>query len=176
MTDAPAGAPELDLPSRVRAFLAAHSTMVLATAGESGPWAAPLFYALDDDPELGLLFVSNAASRHGRDLAARPAAAAAIAAQHEQWRTIRGAQLEGDVEALAGERRLDALHTLVERFPWLTGMAASSDEQERRIAARLTDSTVYRLRVCRALLIDNELAFGDREELVIRPAGPTASA
>jgi uncharacterized protein YhbP (UPF0306 family) len=150
--------------------------MVLATAGASGPWAAPVFYALDDTARLGLLFVSNAASRHGGDLASQGAAAAAIAAQHEQWRTIRGVQLEGEVEALAGEARLEALNLLVERFPWLTDMAASADEQERRIAARLTESTVYRLHPWRAVLIDNEREFGSREELVIRPAGPTASA
>ena len=165
-----------DLSGRGRAFLAAHSTMVLATCGEAGPWAAPVFYALEDGAELGLLFVSNAASRHGRDLAANPSAAAAIAAQHEHWRTIRGVQLEGEVAALAGGPRLDALTALVERFPWLTEMAASADEQERRIAARLTESTVYRLRPWRAVLIDNERAFGSREEVVLRPAGPAASA
>ena len=175
---APSGgpAPALpDLPSRVRAFLAAHSTMVLATCGDAGPWAAPVFYALADAAEPGLLFVSNAASRHGRDLASGTAAAA-VAAQHEQWRTIRGVQLEGTVEALAGEPRLEALNLLVERFPWLTDMAASPDEQERRIAARLTESTIYRLRPWRVVLIDNELEFGSREELLIRPAGPPASA
>ena len=176
MTSVRDAAAQASLPGRVRAFLAAHSTMVLATSGVAGPWAAPVFYALDDSAELGLLFVSHATSRHGRDLAAGGTAAAAVAAQHEQWRAIRGVQLEGEVDALTGEPRLDALQALVERFPWLTELAASSDEQERRIAALLIDATIYRLRPSRAVLIDNEVAFGSRDELVIRPSGLPASA
>lgn len=155
------------LDERIRGFLAEHTTMVLATAGADGPWAAPVFYALDSDGPtgFGLVFVSSAASRHGGDIGAAGPAAAAVAAQHESWRTIRGVQLEGEAFALEGDARLEALHVLVERFPWLSDMASSADEQERRIAERLTDSTVYRLVPRRAVLTDNERGFGSREEL-----------
>lgn len=155
----------LGLGERVRAFLAGHTTMVLATAGADGSWAAAVLYAVADDAEgLGCVFVSSPESRHGRDIGAR-GPAAAVNAQHESWRTIRGVQLEGEVTALDGELRLEALLALVERFPWLSDMASSADEQERRIAERLTASTVYRLAPRRAVLIDNERGFGSREEL-----------
>ena len=53
---------ELD---RVRAFLAEHTTMTLATVGPSGePQAAAVFYVADE--QLNLFFLSSPTSRHSR--------------------------------------------------------------------------------------------------------------
>lgn len=171
---------EQPLERRIAAFLQAHAAMTLATAGAGGPWAATVFYAVADghggstgsaggeaaaSPHgLALVFVSHERSRHARDIGEGARVAAAVNAQHEHWRTIRGVQLEGAVERLRGEARAEALQVLVARFPWLTDMAISADEQERRIASRLTASSVYRLVLERAVLIDNERFFGSREE------------
>lgn len=152
----------LPVRDRVRRLLAQHTTLVLATAGEDGaPWACALFYALDEDG-LSPLVVSSAGSRHAANLAARPSAAAAVNAQHDEWRTIEGVQLEGPVELLAGDARARALARYLERFPWL-GALDADDAAERRIREHLAAADVYRLRPERLVLVENARGFGVRQ-------------
>lgn len=145
----------LNLSDEAAAFLLAHHVLTLATQGPDGPWAAALFYAVDGDD---LLFLSTPFSRHGRDLAREPRCAATIQDQEQDWRSIRGLQIEGYASALEGIEREQARRTYGERFPFVRQGAPAA------IAQALARVQWYRLRMERLLFIDNSRGLGRRQE------------
>jgi uncharacterized protein len=146
----------LNLAPDVAAFLHEHHVMTLATQGDQGPWAAALFYAIDGDD---LLFLSTPASRHGRDLANDPRCAATIQDQEQDWRSIRGIQLEGVAAPLAGDERDRARRLYAERFAFVRPELAPA-----AILEALARVQWYRLRVARLFFINNSRGFGRRQQ------------
>ena len=146
----------LQLTEEVETFLRGHHVMTLATQGEQGPWAAALFYARDGDD---LVFLSTPASRHARDLARDPRCAATIQGQEQDWRSIRGIQLEGVAAPLEGAQREPARRIYAERFAFVRpGVAPAA------IVEALARVQWYRLRVARLFFIDNSRGFGRRQQ------------
>jgi uncharacterized protein len=146
----------LNLTDEVAAFLHGHHVMTLATQGDEGPWAAALFYAPEGDD---LVFLSAASSRHGRDLASQPRCAASIQDQEQDWRRIRGIQLEGVAARLEGADGEQARRVYAERFAFVRPQHAPA-----AILEALARVQWYRLRVSRLLFIDNRRGFGKRQE------------
>ncbi|MGD8498897.1 MAG: pyridoxamine 5'-phosphate oxidase family protein, partial [Chromatiales bacterium] len=147
----------------IDALLRASNTMTLATSGSDGPWAAAVFFASDE--ALGLYFVSDPRTRHGRHITASGRAAAAVHADCADWAEIRGIQLEGAVTGLDGEARRAGLERYLAKFPRIRALCERpGDENEVRIAARLRDATLYRLAPERIRLIDNGRGFGFKAE------------
>ena len=152
------GAPDRsELRERIEAFLDAHHVMTLATRGPAGPWAAAVFYANDG---LTLYFISAPSSRHSRDIEAGGAVAASIHAECSDWREIRGIQLEGSANRLAGAARAAAALCYGKKFPLLANLAAAPAE----IAAAMTRVEWYQVTPQRLRLIDNTRGFGHKEE------------
>lgn len=145
----------LTLPADVAGYLAAHHTMTLATHGPDGPWAAAVFYAEAGD---ALYFVSVAGSRHCGDLAADSRCAATIHAEVDNWRAIRGIQLAGRVDELAGHERDAARTRYQEKFPFAHPATAAPT-----LLQALTKVRWYRLRIERLYFIDNARGFGQRQ-------------
>ena len=153
-----------DTRGRVRRMLEAHHTATLATSGPEGPWAAAVFFA--SDAGLRLYFLSDSRTRHGRDLAARPWAAAAIHADCRDWSEIRGLQIEGAVTVLEGERREAALALYLAKFTEVRRLIEQPrDADETTIAGRLAAAGMYCLVPSLIRLIDNSRGFGFREEV-----------
>lgn len=146
------------LQDKTLAYLADHHVMTLATHGPEGLWAAAVFYAEDD---FDLLFLSAATTRHARNLAANPAAAATIQRDYRDWPEIKGVQLEGTVERLEGAERAAAIARYGRKFPLVAGAAKAP----AMIARALARVAWYRLRPTRLYLIDNSLGFGHRDEV-----------
>lgn len=146
----------LNLSDEAAAFLHAHHVLTLATQGPEGPWAAALFYAVEGDD---LLFLSTPFSRHGRDLARDPRCAATIQGQEQDWRSIRGLQIEGYASALEGAERERARRVYGERFAFVRQGSAPA-----AIAQALARVQWYRLRMERLLFIDNSRGLGRRQE------------
>jgi len=146
----------LHLPHEVTGYLAQHHVMTLATHSADGPWAAAVFYALHGDE---LVFLSSPKTRHCTDLAHDARCAAAIQAQPEDWRAIRGVQIEGRVEELHGEELAHARDAYAERFPFVRPAGAPG-----AIVAALARVRWYRLRIARLWFIDNARGFGDRRQ------------
>jgi uncharacterized protein YhbP (UPF0306 family) len=144
---------------RALAYLAAHRVMTLATHGPDGPWAAAVFYANDG---LELYFLSSPASRHASNLAAQPAAAATVQEDYADWREIKGVQLEGRVEELAGADEARALSLYGEKFPFAANRAGAP----AAIAAALAKVRWYRLTAARAYFVDNAVGFGHRDQVL----------
>ena len=155
-----------DTRAAILELLESVGVATLATAGAAGPWAAPVFYASDE--ALRLYFVSDARTRHGRDILARPEVAAAVYSDCTGWVDIRGLQLVGKVEALAGAEREAGLARYLARFPEIAALSGYPDgSDEAEIARRLQAATLYRLTPRRIRLIDNSRGFGFRDELVL---------
>ncbi|HEY0878462.1 MAG TPA: pyridoxamine 5'-phosphate oxidase family protein [Zeimonas sp.] len=158
-----------DARDRIRALIASNRVMTLASTGAGGPWVAPVFYAerFEADTRPWLVFVSSPSSRHVAELAADPRAAAAIHGDASDWRTLRGVQIAGRVQALEG----DALHTArgayATKFPQI-GDPAQAPEAIARAFARVR---WFALRAERIFLTDNAVSFGSREEIVYARAG-----
>lgn len=144
---------------RALAYLAGHHVMTLATAGPQGPWAAAVFYANEG---FDLCFLSSPSSRHCTELRANVAAAATVQEDYADWRAIRGLQLEGRVEELAGDEagRVRALYG--EKFP----IARPADDTPAPIAAALAKVRWYRFAAGRVFWIDNAAGFGKREQVL----------
>lgn len=146
----------LHLPQDVAGYLTQHHVMTLATQSAEGPWAAAVFYAVHGDD---LIFLSSPKTRHCVDLAHDARCAATIQSQPEDWRAIRGIQVDGRVEELRGEELDRARDAYAERFPFVRPAGAPA-----AIVAALARVRWYRLRVARLWFIDNARGFGDRQQ------------
>jgi len=172
------------LKSTVLEYLRQHRTLTLATTQADQPWAAPVFYA-----NLGfkLYFLSNPKnSRHGQNLAANQRVAAAITedyplARLDDWRKIKGIQLEGTASLLTHEAELaQAVEVYVAKYPftapYLKGMFAFPRittilEKAGRSLKVVPDFSAslenrfYQLTPERVWFVDNETSFEHRKEV-----------
>ena len=106
-------------------FLAAHTTLSLATVGPDGaPAAAAVFYAADDD--LNLYFLSEERTQHGGNLLADPRVAGTIHADGQDWRGIRGVQVRGVARIVAGADLTHAAAVYGRKFAFVAALLAGS--------------------------------------------------
>jgi uncharacterized protein YhbP (UPF0306 family) len=144
-----------ELKLRLKQFLAAHTTLTLATLAEDGrPQAAPLFYAELDD--LSLIFISEPKARHSQNVAHDGRVAVTIYTDGQQWQTIRGLQLEGVCAALSGEAAEIAQTTYLAKYPFIA--------TDPFLAGLLQKVTFYKISPTWLRLIDNSQGFGHKEE------------
>lgn len=151
------------LPEHVRHFLQSHFTLTLATAAGGLPWAAAVYYVCDDD--LNLQFISDPAARHVREGLATGQVAVAIHGAHQPWPTIRGVQIAGRLEQVAGDARAVSERLYLARFTDL-GMLlkAPAGEGANPVARKFRESMFYRIQPLRVRYIDNTRGFGKPEE------------
>jgi uncharacterized protein YhbP (UPF0306 family) len=145
----------------LRDFLAAQSTMALATAGltDGRPQVAPLFFASDED--LNLYWISAPESRHSANISDWNDVAVAIYADTWEWSGIKGVQLEGDAMPVTGEdERQHALAVYRAKFPFVSD----------KFAELIEESMVYTLRPCWIRWLDNARRFGYKQEYSLVPS------
>lgn len=149
---------------QLRAFLAAHNTMTVATVGPQGePQAAAVFYAADE--QLNLYFLSSPSSRHSQNLLRDARVAATIHADGQAWKEIRGLQIEGIVQQVEGPLMLaQAVRTYGGRFDFLRGLLGDAAEGPAALRGPVASSRFYVLRPAWIRLIDNSQGFGHKEE------------
>jgi len=152
---------DTELGRQIASFLAAHHVMSLATAGPGGPHAASLFYACDG---LALIWVSEPASQHSRDIEADARVAATVAPDYSDFAAIRGVQIVGAAQRIvAADEHKRQLAQLEKRYSFL-GQLAEGPPKLREAYAR---TAVYRLQPTRIVLIDNSKGFGHKETLEV---------
>ncbi len=140
---------------QLRAFLAEHTTLTLATVGPDGePQAADLYYAETDD--LTLYFISAADSRHATNVARDPRVAATVHANAPHWRDIRGVQLEGMCARVVGAGRAKAWARYTAKFPFVLTDAS--------LAHALQRVEMYRITPHWLRWIDNTVGLGHNQE------------
>jgi uncharacterized protein YhbP (UPF0306 family) len=143
-----------DTRARLAEFLAAQSTLSLATLGAGGqPESASLFFAADTD--LRLYWLSSGHSRHSQNLARQPAVAVTIHNQTWSWTEITGVQMQGPAVLVpAGEAWHAAWSLYLAKFSFASQMEAE-----------VRKSNFYVLTADWIRLIDNRLGFGHKEEI-----------
>lgn len=143
---------------RLRSFLAAHTTLTLATVAPDGlPWAVSLFYAEGSD--LSLYFASEETVRHSQNLRANPGVSATIAGDGQPWQKIHGLQLAGKCRLLENSERDPAWEIYAAKFPFV--------RESGMLAQRLREGGFYRISPAWIRLIDNRREFGFKEELLL---------
>jgi uncharacterized protein len=150
------------LPPVVADYLCAHHVMTLATHGAEGPWASAVFYANEG---ASLIFLSAPNTRHCRNLALDARCAATIQEDYDDWKQIKGIQLEGRVIELQGDEEKRAQHIYGEKFP-IVGAAAGIPPAIVKALARVR---WFRLVPERFHFIDNSKGFGHRDEIDLAP-------
>jgi len=139
-------------------YLRAHNVMTLATAGDSGPWAAAVFYASVD---FTLYFVSAPDTRHSRVIASRPRVAVTVQEDYREWSAIKGLQIEGVAHIIVGPEQSAASATYRAKYPFV-GIAST-------LAAAMAKVAWYKVEPDRVFYLDNSIRFGYREEIVLTP-------
>ena len=140
------------------AYLDGHQVMTLATYGPQGLWAAAVFYASD---AFDLYFLSAGHTRHGRNLAAAARAAATIQEDYADWPQIKGIQLEGVIELLEGQARIEAITLYQAKYLYIQTAGEN-------LRAALEAINWYRLTPDRFYFIDNSKGFGHRDEIDLK--------
>jgi hypothetical protein len=110
-----------------------------------------------------LIFLSAPTTRHARNLEADPRCAATIQDDTADWKAVKGIQLEGRVERLAGDAAQAAHRRYAEKFP-LVGPLAKIPPA---IVEALAKIRWYRLTPSRLYFIDNGKGFGHRDEIAV---------
>ena len=147
-----------NLNDEVRAFLADHTVLSLATVGPKGePQAADVYYVQSDDPVL--YFVSGAHSRHAGNIARDPRAAGTIHALSTEWRDIRGVQLEGTCVRITGQERVKAWTRYTTKYPFVLSDPA--------LIPALGTVRMYRFTPHWLRWIDNSIALGHNVEYLL---------
>jgi uncharacterized protein YhbP (UPF0306 family) len=138
----------------IRTLLVAQSTLLLATVdGNGDPRATPLFYLAGEGPRL--YWFSSSASLHSRNAMRAGKASAAVFAETDAWRKIRGVQMRGSVtQVRETELRQTVAAQYVERFH----LSAAP-----RLALRR--ATLYCLRPTWIRYLDNARRLGFRFEM-----------
>jgi len=145
-----------EITEAVKEVLKAESTMALATVDGNGVVSsAPVFYSFDQ--RLQLYWLSSSASRHSRNIAGHPQAAASVYPSIRQWTEIRGVQIEGTASVIADP---------AERS-WVIGEYVVRFRLRDRFHDAIEKSTLYRLRPAWVRYLDNSRGFGYSAETAL---------
>jgi len=146
-----------ELEAAILEELRNHSVMTLATNDQAGPHAVSLMYAHD---AFDIYWLSDPKTRHSEHLASGFPVAATIAAQQEDFRKIRGLQMDGEARLLTGSaEETAAFNLLVARYAFLKKFGGG------KLARHLGAAAIYRFRPATITLIDNSRGFGFKQSL-----------
>ena len=137
-----------DLKQQLLAFLREHQVLTLAV---DGPYAAAVFYAVDDD--LNLYFVTDPKTRHGQALGGK--VAGTIQRDRQSWKEIRGVQLTGHCRRLTGAAAVVGWALFLKRFA-LAGVA--------ELAPAFAKVELWKITPDWLRLTDNRQGFGHKAE------------
>lgn len=114
----------------VREKLNASQYVVLATQGQDGPWACPLYFAYDE--QLNLYVLSQpSTSLHMKHVAANSAVACAVYDSSQQnMRAVAGVQIKGSAHIVGPDEVQTAFDTYFAPTPTRTPPAAAFPPQE----------------------------------------------
>ena len=152
-----------NLKRQILDYLKGHNTMTLATCAGDLPWAATVFFASDD---LKLYFFSAPESRHCQNLAANARVAVTIQEDYQDWRAIKGIQLEGRVTLVDGViEKAKAMAIYAIKYPDVIKLF--TDPSSGVFHKAFLKVKFYCVVTEKLFFIDNQQGFGKRQELPI---------
>ena len=151
---------EAELESALLAELGRHNVLSLAVVSDARPHSVSLMYAHDD---FDIYWLSDPKTRHSRCLASNPSVAVTIAAQHKDFREIRGVQMAGNAHRLTDtDAQAMGFNLLLARYPFLKKFSIG------KLARHMGAAAVYRFRPTNMTFIDNSRGFGFKQTLVLQ--------
>jgi len=139
--------------------------MTLATSAGDLPWAATVFYASDG---LRLYFFSAPESRHCQNLAANGRVAVTVQEDYQDWRKIKGIQLEGQAELVDGVvEKAKAMTIYALKYPEVIKLF--TDPTSGVFHKAFLKVKFYCVVPEKLFFIDNAQGFGKRQELLLQP-------
>ena len=151
------------LKQQILDYLKAHNTMTLATCVGEAPWAATVFFASDD---LRLYFFSAPDSRHCQNLAVNSKVAVTIQEDYQDWRVIKGIQLEGHVELVDSLlEKAKAMTIYARKYPDVIKLF--TDPSSGVFHKAFLKVKFYCVTPEKCFFIDNSQGFGKRQELLL---------
>lgn len=159
----------MQFPDPVRAFLAAHNTLTLATInGDGSPHASDLFYVYED---AAFYFLSDPASRHAQNLARAPRVSATIHGNARGWQDIRGVQIIGAAARVTKRvERARAFAAYLAKYAFV-GEALPRVEMLGRAHEIFGVVELYKIAPRWLRWIDNAQRFGHKEEFKMTDDG-----
>jgi uncharacterized protein YhbP (UPF0306 family) len=130
---------------RILKFLRCHHVMTLATCCDNRPWCCQCFYVYVDRL-CGLVFTSDASTRHIIEALQQPHVAGSIVLESKIVGILQGIQLEGTLIEAYGELLKEIKTAYIKRFPF----------------ALLMDTKLWFLELTSIKMTDNRLGFGKK--------------
>ncbi len=152
-----------DLRRFVLEYLEEAKLMTVATAKDSEPWAASVWYVHDN--ELNLYFISRRSRRHSLELKENPHVAGTITKPHVigSGEKVRGIQFEGVAHEATGKTLKKALSLYLAKYPTAEKIPLENLQDKNFMAA-------FYVIHPKVLVLFDEINFPDepRQELRIR--------
>ena len=126
-------------------FLHKHHVLTLATTYENRPWCCHCFYVYIDSL-CGLVFTSDATTRHIVEAQQQPNVAGSIVLESKTIGKLQGIQLEGKLIEAEGELLKKIKIAYLKRFPF----------------ALLMETKLWFLELSTIKMTDNQLGFGKK--------------
>ncbi len=126
-------------------FLHRHHVMTLATVHDNRPWCSQCFYVFVDHL-CGLVFTSDATTRHITEALQQPYVAGSILLETKMVGKLQGIQLEGRLIEAEGELLKEIKTAYIKRFPF----------------AVLMETKLWFLELASLKMTDNQLGFGKK--------------
>lgn len=153
------------LKKTILEYMERHNTVSLATEKDGVPHAATVFYI---NIGLDLYFLSSSSSRHGENFSHNPQVSGTINEDYSNWLLIKGIQMEGRVEEVGSILKNGKLaKAYVKKFPAVTDFLLSPKKLGQAIVKKVAKVKFYKLTPARIFFIDNEISFGNRDELLL---------
>ncbi len=139
-------------------YIRERNVMTLATHGSEGLWAAAVFYVNDG---FTFYFLSAESTRHVINMKCSPQVSATIQLDYDNWKDIKGVQMEGQVVSLGKQEKISAITRYGIKFP-VVGNAMKSPAE---IKKAMTKVSWYKLVPDRLFFINNAKGLGHRDEV-----------
>ncbi|MDA8139887.1 MAG: pyridoxamine 5'-phosphate oxidase family protein [Desulfobacteraceae bacterium] len=137
-------------------------TMVLATAADGAPWAAPVYFVYHAP---GFYFFSSPRARHVEEGLGADVVAASIFADSDQWDQIQGLQMSGRLQWVQKKTKKIAISArFILKFPFAEPFLRSGQEVKRPRATPDIANRVqlYMFEPSEVYYLNNRLGFGQR--------------
>lgn len=139
------------------------STLTLATADQSGPWSAPVYYVCLNGR---FYFFSSPQSRHIRQTTGSGEAAASLFHQADSWQTIRGIQMRGTVEQVHSVAlSIKPIAMYLKRFDFVREFFVDNPTPDLDAFFLRFKARLYTFIPTAVDYIDNRLGFGTRHRI-----------
>ncbi|BBO67491.1 hypothetical protein DSCA_14210 [Desulfosarcina alkanivorans] len=151
-------------------LIQSESTLTLATAGQSGPWSAPVYFVCLDGR---FFFFSSPESRHIRQATTAGEASASLFHQADTWQDLRGIQMAGTIERIRSvSLSMKVLATYLKRFPFTRSFFPENTPPDLDTFFSTFKARLYAFTPADMYYVDNRFGFGSRYRVCWKAGTP----